>query len=89
MVIRGLGVSRGPSISPASGTAHGLHRDAGECRLSDRDPSIGSADNLIVGSRSVGGSAGQDREDDALQRALEHLGDLLAHRTPPRTTQRY
>ena len=26
---------------------------------------------------------GQDREDDALERALEHLGHLLAHGTPP------
>ena len=26
---------------------------------------------------------GQDREDDALERALEHLGHLLAHEPPP------
>src|SRR5918993_3136923 len=26
---------------------------------------------------------GEDREDDALERALEHLGHLLAHGTPP------
>src|SRR4029453_9657534 len=31
---------------------------------------------------AVRGPAGQDREDDALQRSLEHLGHLLAHRTP-------
>src|ERR1700693_156996 len=32
---------------------------------------------------AVRGPHGQDREDDALQRALEHLRHLLAHRTPP------
>src|SRR3954453_22907714 len=38
---------------------------------------------------AVGGPAGQDREDDALQRPLEHLGLLLAHgRLPSRTSQR-
>src|ERR1700761_5748383 len=32
---------------------------------------------------AVRGPAGQDREDDALQRPLEHLRFLLAHGTPP------
>src|SRR6476661_8930350 len=32
---------------------------------------------------AVRGSAGQNRENDALQRALEHLRHLLAHGTPP------
>src|SRR5678816_24144 len=31
---------------------------------------------------AIRGLHGQDREDDALQRALEHLGHLLAHGTP-------
>src|SRR5665811_1344326 len=38
---------------------------------------------------AVRGPARQDREHDALQRALEHLRHLLAHGTPPRTTQRH
>src|SRR6266487_3473461 len=37
---------------------------------------------------AVRGPHGQDRQDDALQRALEHLRHLLALGTPPRTTQR-
>src|SRR6266542_2410452 len=32
---------------------------------------------------AVGGPAGQDREDDALQRSLEHFRHLPAHETPP------
>src|SRR5580700_8836049 len=32
---------------------------------------------------AVGGPHGQDREDDALERALEHLRHLLAQRTSP------
>src|SRR4029453_14811811 len=36
---------------------------------------------------AVRGPAGQDREDDALQRSLEHLRHLLAHRTPPSATR--
>src|ERR1700754_4259625 len=32
---------------------------------------------------AVRGPAGEDREDDALERALEHLGHLLAHGTSP------
>src|SRR5580700_11100463 len=39
---------------------------------------------------AVGGSSGQDRQNDPLKRALEHLGHLLlAHGTTPRTTRCY
>src|SRR5450631_4140671 len=38
---------------------------------------------------AVRGPHEQDREDEALQRALEHLRHLLAHGTSPRTTRRY
>src|SRR5476649_1351259 len=38
---------------------------------------------------AVRGPHGEDRENDALQRALEHLRHLLAHGTSPRTTRRY
>src|SRR6185437_6363413 len=38
---------------------------------------------------AVRGPAGQDRENDALERPLEHLRDQLAHGAPPFATQWY
>src|SRR5919106_1395099 len=74
-----LHVDQAAMLDPDQQRIDGAFRDVGEALLPQprRD--------LVA----VRGPAGQDREDDALQGALEQLGHLLAHGSPPRSTQRY
>src|ERR1700680_1646189 len=76
-----LHVNEALQLEPDEEGVDGAFGDGGEALL----PQPGR--DLIA----VGGPHGQDREDDALKRALEHLRHLLAHGTgpPPRTPRRY
>jgi hypothetical protein len=70
-----LYVDEAALLDPDQQRVNGALDDVGEALL----PQPGG--DLVA----VRGPHGQDREDDALQRALEHLRHLLDHGTPPTT----
>ena len=66
-----LHVDEAALLDPDQQRIHGALGDVGEALLSQ------PGGDFVP----VGGASGQEREHDALQRPLEHLRQLLAHRT--------